>query len=246
MRSLCLGVCLVALSSLTSRGQWLNITADGTPIIGVSNGNIAQTGNEGYQVEPGQDGVEPPTYMVDGSVSTGDQTFGDVAYAGILGMGLQAPSSQYAVTDVAVNFEIFFDGGWFGLNHEDALPVELAATNNMTQAPLTATDLSVLPTLQITTDGVNWTNVAYTSNYVSQLEGIYHYNEAISPVVTFVLDTPQSDIEGIRLIGETGGTSDFLGVSNFAVLAPEPSSYALIGCGLGCLVLLARLRRLAC
>ncbi len=85
------------------------------------------------------------------------------------------------------------------------------ASGGTMQAPITAADVSVLPTLQITTDGVNWTNVSYTSNYASQLEGIYHYNEAISPVVTFVLDTPQSDIEGIRLIGETGGTSDFLG-----------------------------------
>jgi hypothetical protein len=234
MRPILLGLAFAAIAMVGLRGGTIKITSDGTAIDGT------------VQYGPGnQQGQTPPVNAVDGDINSSDQTFGPDSYIGVVGGSLQSVTTQYPVLALQVNFAIFFDGGWFGPNGEDALPVELAASDNTEQAPLTATDLSVLPTLEITTDGSTWTPVGYTSNYVSQLEGIYHYNEVISPTVTFTLDTPAQGIEGIELVGESGGTSSFVGISNFAVEAPEPSTYALLGAGLLALVGIARWRRLA-
>jgi hypothetical protein len=240
MRTICLTFSFLAMAMMGIHAQLINITADGTPIDGTGNGDNSQTGNPGNQ-----QGQTPPYNMTDASLSSSDQTFGSVSYAGLVGVGLQPVTTLLPVVQVQVNFALFYDGGWFGPNGQDSLDQEEQASGGTMQAPLTAQDLSVLPTMQITTDGSTWTDVSYTSNYASQLEGIYHYNEVISPIVTFTLDTPAADIEGIRLIGQSGGTSDFVGISNFAVLAPEPSTYALFGCGLLALLGLSRWRRLA-
>jgi hypothetical protein len=217
----------------TAQAQYF-VDLNGTPIMGTNAGDYSVTGSEGNQI-----GQEPPVNMTDGSVNTGDQTFGSIAYAGINNF-TKDPVHPF-VTAVKVNFELFYDGGWFGPNGADALNTEEQASGGTMQAPIEASDLS-LPTLQVTTNGTTWTNVTYSSNYTSQLEGIYHYNEAITPVVTFNLDTPAYEIKGIRLIGTTGGTSDFLGVSNFAVVAevPEPSTYAMLLGGLAGLAFFVR------
>jgi hypothetical protein len=226
---------LLGITTIGLHAQYFNAVPDGTVIDGT------------VQYGPGnQQGQTPPINTYDADVTSSDQTFGPTSYIGLVGGStLKSVTTGSPVVALQVNFAIFFDGGWFGPNGEDALPVELAASGNTEQAPLTALDLSVLPSIEITTDGTNWTTVNYTSNYVSQLEGIYHYNEVISPTVTFDLVDPAKAIEGIELIGESGGTSDFVGISNFVVVAPEPSTYALLGCGALALFGVARWRRLA-
>lgn len=230
---------LLGLTTVGLRAQIIDITSQGTPIEGINSGNYAVTG-----VEVNQQNQYPPTNMTDGSINSSDQTFGSSAYAGLV--GITAPTLKFDVTSITVNFAIFYDGGWFGPNGQDSLDQEEQASGGTMQAPLTSADLANLPTLQITTDGINWTDVGYNSNYVSQLLGIYHYNEVISPTVTFYPTSTITDIDGIRLIGTSGGISDFIGVSDFHVYAtPEPSTYALLGVGLLALLAYARKRKTA-
>lgn len=234
MKSAFLGLAFATIATLSVHGGTINITSDGTPIDGT------------VEYGPGnQQGQTPPTNTVDGSLSSSDQTFGPTSYIGLTGGTLQSVTTITPVIALQVNFALFYDGGWFGPNGQDSLNDEEIASGGTMQAPLTALDLSVLPALEITTNGTTWTPVAYTSNYVSQLEGIYHYNEVISPTVTFTLNTPAQGIEGIELVGESGGESSFVGISNFVVDAPEPSTYALLGAGLLALIGIARRRRLA-
>jgi len=242
MSHLFVGFACCVIATVGLRADVIDITADGTPIMGINSSVNSSLGT------PAQQDSNPstPVYITDGNLGTHEQVFGSFAYAGVVGLG-SATSSNY-VTGLTVSFELFYDGGWFGPNGQDSLAQEETASGGTTQAPITAEDISILPTLQITTDGTTWTNVAYTSaDYASNLEGVFHYNPALVAPITFTLDTPVNDIEGIRLIGETGGTSDFLGIAEMNVIAetPEPSTYALIGGGLLVFIGFARWRRLA-
>ena len=242
MRHLLVGLAFCAAATVTLRADVIDITSDGTPIMGVNSSVNSSLGT------PAQQDSNPstPVYITDGNLATHEQVFGSFAYAGVVGLG--SATTNASVTGLTVSFELFYDGGWFGPNGQDSLDQEEKASVGTTQAPITAADISILPTMQITTDGTTWTNVAYTStDYDSNLEGVYHYNPALVAPITFTLDTPVNNIEGIRLIGETGGTSDFLGIAEMNVIAetPEPSTYALLGAGLVALIAFGRWRRLA-
>jgi hypothetical protein len=100
----------------------------------------------------------------------------------------------------------------------------------------------VEPTLQVTTnDGASWTTVSDTSTYMS-IVGANGYGVSRPSTVDFTLTTPATDIDGIRVIGESGGLGvhggGFIGVGEenvYGMVAPEPSSGALLLGGLGLL-----------
>ena len=145
-------------------------------------------------------------------------------------VGVTFATPMNNIGSVGLNMALFGDGGWFGPSNTTP-----GGGNALTAADLTA------PTVQITTDGVNWTNVTATSNYVSAMTGtvIGVPNPNLSPLSTFTLDTVENGVLGIRLLGNGGGVAGdggFIGVSEFAVnTVPEPSSLiAFAGlCGMG-------------
>ena len=87
--------------------------------------------------------------------------------------------------------------------------------------------------MQVTTNGGStWTNVDATSNYPSRLDG-HEIGGGGNPnptqfSATWTLATPQTNINGIRLIGEEGGnagadSNGFIAASEISVEAiPAP------------------------
>lgn len=132
------------------------------------------------------------------------------SYVGVL---WTAPRTQ-PVAEVRFAASVFFDGGWFG--PQGASP----GSGGFLSAP----DYLIEPTVQVTTDGgVTWTDVPHHSNYLTLFNGHplprADFGAPTSAEAVFVLDTPQAGINGIRLIGENGGSVDsgFLGVFEFGV-----------------------------
>jgi len=89
---------------------------------------------------------------------------------------------------------------------------------------LSVTDSLIEPKVQVTTDhGTNWSDVAATSDYLTALDGHPLPAEAFgAPTLAtahFQLVQPQTNINGIRIIGSEGGTASggFLGVFDLAV-----------------------------
>lgn len=157
-------------------------------------------------------------------------------------VGVTFSSPVNYVESVGLVMAMFVDGGWFGTTH----PGIVAGS------PLAAGDLAA-PIVQITSDGTHWTNVAATSNYDSVMLGATigggaNSNPVNSPLSTFTLDHPQSDVLGIRLLGNGGGyagNGGFIGVSEMYVNVPEPSSVVLVVLGAVGLAIAARRRRKA-
>jgi len=150
-------------------------------------------------------------------------------------------SPSTAVTSVVLYGRDFVDGGWFG--NAGIGPDGISGDQGGT---LTAGAL-VVPTLQYTTDGgVTWiTDSAVSNNYVTQMTGAVANSGAPTNPSTFTLTTPLSGIDGIRLIGPSGGTSSFIGADEIEVFAgavPEPSTWALMLGGAGLLAWLVRRR----
>ena len=129
---------------------------------------------------------------------------GTVSFVGIT----WAAPLAYPVVTLELNLATFFDGGWFGVN----------GIGPGAGGALAPTDL-VEPEVQITTDGgATWTPVGHTSDYLTALNGHLLPAVAFGPptlaTATFRLNTPQTNINGIRIIGTEGGTASggFLGI----------------------------------
>lgn len=137
--------------------------------------------------------------------------------------GIVWPATRTAAIDrVEVMFNTFGDGGWFG-------------TNGANNSQLVAPDNLVEPTLQVTTDfGLTWTTEPHTSNYLTAMTGFSAPGGA-SPNVIFALNTPKAGINGIRLIGQEGGSGSggFVGFREMAVkeVAATPANIALTATG---------------
>jgi hypothetical protein len=207
-----------------------NITGDNTPIEGINTGDYSQLGTLYNQF-----GEYPPNSLIDGNLGSYNTTYsggfqGNSSFAGIEGSSLQTSSNTGAVTYVQATFRLFVDGGWFGPTNVDP----------GADTPLLPSDLTT-PEVQITTNGTDWTTVDAQSDYIFQLTGALHDNGLNSNVVTFALDTPETNIEGIRLIGNSGGIAGgdqgFLGFTELTVysggdlVVPEPSTWALLALG---------------
>ena len=219
------GCWALALSSGVAAQE--NIAPIGTPIIGAgsdSTGANDVTVDHFGPISEVNDGVFNSNLAADGFAIDADGQLGsngngvDTFAGGVTEnrfdfVGVLFAEPQFGVASVRVQNFLANDGGWWGANGVVAGGVPLAA------ADLTA------PQLQVTINGGNtWTDVAATSNYVSQYTGAVRGtgfpNATSGPFATFNF-AEQNGINGIRLIGSGGGPADgngFIGVNEFEVI----------------------------
>ncbi len=215
-------------------------------IFGYNNGSdLSAFGTEYEQYGGAKVTLNDGVTGIDGANSTtfgneGGQTGTSYGFGGY--ENLVVPVGK-VITSVNLYQFAFGDGGWFGPNSD-------FSGNN----PLKASDLSA-PLLQITTNnGVSWTTVSATNNYLSQYTNIATRGNNL-PEVTFKLTAPLTGIDGIRVIGLNGGyagtgadsnaTSGFMSITELQIEAqdvPEPSTYALMLGGLAILAFGVRRR----
>lgn len=277
-------VAMIALTT-TSPAQVLNVTANGTPIMGLAAsdaaiasgkdgvGNAISPSDSSYgyttngyvaaQMERGgtTDASSWPGWLpalVDGKTTTYSDTeydgnlsdplthpFGS-AYVGM--KGLAAISALHPVTTIKLVFELDLygtAGSYFGDNGTGDVYKNGGATDATLHLPSSLTLF-----MQTTTDGVNWVNQAFTTDYTTVMNGLDVGNGTtamLSPTVTFTLDGLANgmNIQGIRVIGTVGGGRDdgMLGIADMIVETPEPSTYAMIALGTVALLGLARFAR---
>lgn len=176
--------------------QATNIAPEGSAIFG-RHTQVSSTLGTPYNH------VSPPSVLNDGNKSAITDTWfsntsTDHSYIGVT---WSSPRTDQ-VTSVTVDLASFLDGGWFGKN--GASP---GAGN-----PLDVSLHHEEPTMQVTTDGGStWANVSTTSNYPSRMDG-HEIGGGGNPnptqfSATWTLTTPQTNINGIRLIGEEGGNA---------------------------------------
>lgn len=242
-------ITIAAVAGLPGITIAANIATGGTGIIGY-NSAIDTTLGTSYIRGDQPDGttvrINDGVYGTNGSFDAvmdtwnGQQTGTEFGYYGVT--GITVPGGEQ-VTDISVNILLAGDGGWFGPN------VSGPGNNGILGAP----DL-IVPTVQITSDGgTTWTSVGASANdYLATLTGatIGGPGSPNYSTVNFTLDTPQTSINGIRLIGSAGGgpagadQQGFVGLAEFEVntsAIPEPSGLALLS--LAALGLLRRSRR---
>lgn len=191
-----------------------NIALEGTGILGVNSavnsepGTLRFNGGVRANINDGNDLTRVDNWFGNAGTDMG-QAF---SFVGIVWNGMRYDT----ITTLTLHMATFGDGGWFG------------AQNNGPGAGglLTAADL-IEPTVQISTDrGQTWSTVAHTSDYLALMDG-HTIGGGGNPnptwnVLTFHLNTPATRVNGIRLIGENGGTADgngFIGVFEFEVEA---------------------------
>jgi hypothetical protein len=142
----------------------------------------------------------------DGSIGTRVDTFGVTDSNAFVGLLWSQPVTNLARLELSL--AVFFDGGWFGPNNIGP------GTGNF----LSPTYL-LEPIVQVSNDrGTNWTTVAATSDYLTVMNGhplpTVDFGAPTTNTATFQLSTPQTGINGVRIIGSEGGTASggFLGV----------------------------------
>ncbi|MGC6459912.1 MAG: lamin tail domain-containing protein [Akkermansiaceae bacterium] len=200
-----------------------NIAPEGTAIFG-RHTSVSPTLGTPYSH------VNPPSVLNDGNNNASSDTWTNNTNTDHSYIGITWPTPRTdQITTVTVDFSTFLDGGWFGENGRSPAP----------GAPLDVNTHHKEPTMQITTNGGStWTNVAATSNYPSRLDG-HEIGGGGNPnptqfSATWTLTNPQTNINGIRLIGEEGGnagadSNGFIAASEITVDArPTPIDPVLI------------------
>jgi hypothetical protein len=198
----------------TESTQAANIAPEGEAIMGVNNAIDDDAGRPRFHSGAGSN-------INDSSSTTrSDNWFGDagtdlgqaVSFVGVLWT-----STRYdQVQSLTLNLATFLDGGWFGTRG-----IGPAAGGRLAASHL------IEPAVQVSTNGgVTWRTVPHTSDYLTvllghQIGGGGNVNPS-SVTASFVLRTPVSEINGIRIIGENGGAADgngFIGVFELEVEA---------------------------
>ncbi len=234
--SLIAGLALLMLAVSPSQGGLVV----GSPIMGLHDTSSLSTLGVVYSHFESNN----PINIHDGNTSTYDDTYygfsGYYAYSyfGLASFSSAISSSQGLAIDV--NFHLFIDGGWFGAKGLSSDPI---------------TQYLVAPDVQVTSDGVTWTTVSSTSNYIATLSGLSPAFQTTSDV-TFQTSTAVAGATGVRLIGLGGGYAGsgngFVGVSEVRVstipftdpsVVPEPTSLAGALTALGITALAVRRRR---
>jgi hypothetical protein len=195
-----------------------NLAPDGDPILGA--GIDTAGGDDVPVVASGivdviNDQHIPPPGPFNIRIGQSVDTFsGALAHAfDFVGILFDSPVSgvnQVRVQNFAAN-----DGGWWGPN-----------TTTQNGVPLAAGDLTA-PDVQVTTDGGNtWTTITTTStDYITAFTGTVRGSgvptSGATPLATFNF-AAQNGINGIRLIGDGGGSVDdgpgFIGIMEMEVL----------------------------
>jgi hypothetical protein len=194
-----------------------NLALQGTAIIGtedVSSGADTPVANAGLATNINDEDLASRVDTWNGGSPDG------MSYVGIL---WSTPPTN-PVVRLQLNLAVFFDGGWFGWNNIGPGSGGFLSTNlHLNQ-----------PAVQASGDGINWSNVTYTSDYMIALEG--HPLPAIdfgAPTLAtahFQLTPPLTNISGIRLIGLEGGTASggFLGVFELGVFTGDARRVTLL------------------
>ena len=156
----------------------------------------------------------------DGDLSTRVDTWNGDGIDPLSYVGIVWDNPQNAlIGGLRVDFATFADGGWFGPNNLCPDPSGILSPAYLTQ-----------PDLQTTTDGgITWVTVAHTSDYLTALNGHQVSASGSNPTLAtavFRLNSPASEINGIRLVGSEGGIGSrgFLGVFELAVLRVVPAT----------------------
>ncbi len=218
-----------------------NIAPNGTAIMGLADdlagaGPIAHSnGPATTEINDGISGTPGDAVVINGDGSTAALGNGTDTWAGAIPevgkeydyVGVEWGIPVDDVTQVTIQHFLANDGGWWG-------PTDTVAGG----APLAAGDITA-PTLQVTTDGSTWTDVATTNDYVAALTGNVRGtgfpNATVSAVATFDF-AEQDAIVGIRLIENAAGNAatdanGFISAIEFTVegtFIPEPASAALL------------------
>jgi len=221
-------VAALVVSAARAQASSINIAPSGTGTIGQT-ADPALNGTE-------NDHAGSNTNINDNNLGTHVDNYpgGPDLYVGVL---FSTPENH--IQSVGLVMAMFVDGGWFGPSNTFPTP----------GTALVASDVAP-PVVQVTTNGINWTTVPSTNNYVTQMTGDpigggSFPNPNNSLLSTFTLNTQANGVEGIRLLGNGGGHAGyggFIGVAEMYVTqVPEPST--LILAGLGAIALLAAARR---
>lgn len=196
---------LILIPLLCQLSKADNIAPSGTGIIGTHTAIDGTLGTPYVRTDQ-PDGttvrINDAAYGTDGSFDAvidtwnGDTTAsGAFAYYGVTGMTI--PAGQ-EITNLTVNLITANDGGWFGPNGTGPGDGGALAAEHLTE-----------PTIQVTSDtGTTWTDITSSRNtYISALTGhIVGIGGAPTyATVSFDLDSSQTGIDGIRLIGPEGG-----------------------------------------
>lgn len=155
--------------------------------------------------------VNPASILNDGSTSAILDTWagggGEVGIqtSGYLGVTWPAPRTD-GVQSLALSMATFVDGGWFGVNGlrpEDGGALVLGTHISGTTEPV----------VQVTSNGgSSWSAVGASSDYLTVMAGHTiggggNPNPSIPGKITFILTTPATGIDGIRVIGTVGGNA---------------------------------------
>ncbi len=191
-----------------------NEAFSGTAIMGVNDAIDSDAGTPQFQAgvlaNVNDDNL---TTRVDTYNGAGTET---VSFVGVT----WATPRTRPIEQVEVSLAVFFDGGWFGQNFSGPGTGGLLGPAYLVE-----------PTVQISTDnGVTWTSVGATSDYLAEFDNhplpTVDFGLPTQAKAIFRLDTPVTDITGIRLIGPEGGTASggFLGVWEFRAIGSTPDS----------------------
>jgi hypothetical protein len=142
-------------------------------------------------------------------VDTFGATPGQVSYVGLIwNQPLTNPLARLELT-----MAIFFDGGWFGPN----------GVGPGSGSVLTSNEFLIEPIVQVTSDkGTNWQTVSVNSDYLDVFDGqptpAQDFGDPTRATATFQFTTPQTGINGARIVGSEGGTASggFIGVFELA------------------------------
>jgi hypothetical protein len=190
-----------------------DIALQGTAILGVKDAVDGSLGTP--RVHAGvaasiNDGN--PSTRVDNFFGGGGITNGPVSYVGVLWPSVRSDQ----ITNLTLTLATFLDGGWFGVSNSGPAAGGLLSPSYLIE-----------PTVQASTDGgVTWTNLARTSDYLTALNG-HGIGGGTNPnptsvTASFTLTQPVSGINGLRILGQNGGTADgngFIGVSELEIYA---------------------------
>lgn len=132
------------------------------------------------------------------------------------------------IVRLELTLAIFFDGGWFGVNFEGP-----GSGGQLSPEYLVEPIVQVIPA-----GGTEWATVAYTSDYLTALNGHglpgVDFGAPTTVTATFTPTEPAVNIEAIRIIGTEGGTASggFLGVFELGVYREAtvvPPPFEIIG-----------------
>jgi hypothetical protein len=182
-----------------------NVASLGTGILGTKS-----------DFESGPEGETPifnsgvAANINDNNLATRVDTYGGVPALSFVGIVWDKPVPK-PITKLELTLALFSNGGWFGPN-----AIDPGAGGKLTAEHL------IVPVVEITTNGTDWTRVDSTSDYLSVLTdhgiGGGAFPNPNPAKVTFTLAQPAANITGIRIIGEDGGSAGggFLGVFELA------------------------------